>query len=98
MPLLFRYYQSLIYSIMCKRAELKGDIEKQRYYYNLLVKEDSDVALVRVFECFLEATPQKILQITIFLISGEDLRGKVCTFFNFKKLYKKISECFVMTK
>lgn len=40
-------------------------------YYDRLIKEDSDVALVRIFECFLEAAPQKILQISIIL-SGED--------------------------
>lgn len=39
--------------------------------YDLLIKEDSDVALIRLFECFLESTPQKILQISIIL-SGED--------------------------
>lgn len=36
-----------------------------------LIKEDSDVALIRLFECFLESAPQKILQISIIL-SGED--------------------------
>lgn len=40
-------------------------------YFELLIHEDSDVALIRIFECFLEAAPQKILQISIIL-SGED--------------------------
>lgn len=44
---------------------------KQKKWYERLVSEESDVALVRVFECFLEAAPQKILQISIIL-SGEE--------------------------
>lgn len=50
---------------------MRNDRVEQKKWYDRLVREDSDVALVRIFECFLEATPQKILQITIIL-SGED--------------------------
>lgn len=39
-------------------------------YFELLIHEDSDVALIRIFECFLEVAPQKILQITIILGEG----------------------------
>lgn len=74
LPFFFRYWQSLILCIQCKRAELRKDREAQKHYHNLLIKEDSDVALIRIFECFLEATPQKVLQITIYLMSAEELR------------------------
>lgn len=57
--------------VKCKQAELRNNKVKQKKWHERLVSEDSDVALVRVFECFLEAAPQKILQISIIL-SGEE--------------------------
>lgn len=40
-----------------------------------MIHEDSDVALIRIFECFLEAAPQKILQITIILTGEIEISG-----------------------
>lgn len=74
LPFFFRYFQSFVYAAKCKQAELRQDRDEQRKYFNLLTKEDSDVALIRIFECFLEATPQKVLQITIFMTNVEQLR------------------------
>ncbi|XP_053696404.1 XK-related protein 6 [Sabethes cyaneus] len=70
-PFLFRYCQSLAYAIQSRNAKKRNDRENQKKYYEFMIQEDSDVALVRIFECLLEAAPQKILQLTIVL-SGED--------------------------
>lgn len=66
-----RYWKTLVYMVKCKQSEIRNDKVKQKMWHERLVSEDSDVALVRVFECFLEAAPQKILQISIIL-SGEE--------------------------
>ncbi|CAH2207676.1 jg12097, partial [Pararge aegeria aegeria] len=50
-----------------RRAARKQDTDAQRRYYGLMLKEDSDAALLRVFECFLEAAPQQVLQTTLLL-------------------------------
>lgn len=62
--------QSLIYQVKSLRAEKNKDTEKQRHYYKLVVIEESDVALIRIIECFLDACPHKILHMTAILQSG----------------------------
>lgn len=57
-------------------AETRNDKQSQKKWFDRLTNEDSDVALVRIFECFLEAAPQKILQISIILSGEEDITGK----------------------
>ncbi|BET03227.1 XK-related protein [Nesidiocoris tenuis] len=71
-----RYCDSLDYALKSRRAEQRRDRIEQIRYYELMLKEDSDVALLRVFECFLEAAPQQILQISIVLINEGPLFGK----------------------
>lgn len=68
---IIRYVDSLTYALKSRKAEKQRNFEEQRRYYELMLKEDSDVALLRVLECFLEAAPQQILQITILLVSSE---------------------------
>lgn len=71
-PLLYvhRFMQSLIYQVKSLRAERKGNHERQRRYYKLMVMEESDVALIRIIECFLDACPHKIIHMTAILNSG----------------------------
>ncbi|XP_076628451.1 XK-related protein 6 [Colletes latitarsis] len=62
-----RYYQTLKYALKAYKFQKLDDRNAQRRYYLKMCKEDQDVALLRVFECFLEAAPQQILQLTILL-------------------------------
>jgi len=65
--LCLRYCDVLKYALKSRKAARKGNYDDQRKYYSLMAKEDSYVSLLRIFECFLEAVPQQILQICIVL-------------------------------
>lgn len=74
-----RYYRTLIYALKAYRFEKLGDRNGQRRYYLKMLKEDQDVALLRVFECFLEAAPQQVLQLTILLKNYHSSINFECT-------------------
>ncbi|XP_029679092.1 XK-related protein 6 [Formica exsecta] len=61
------YWETLKYALKARKCEKSGDRTSERRYYMKMLKEDQDVALLRVFECFLEAAPQQILQLTLIL-------------------------------
>ncbi|KAJ1519295.1 hypothetical protein ONE63_004594 [Megalurothrips usitatus] len=62
-----RYIDSLKYAYKSRKAEREKRKEDQERFYKLMLKEDADVALLRVFECFLEAAPQQVLQVSYLL-------------------------------
>ncbi|KAJ2938939.1 hypothetical protein O0L34_g17751 [Tuta absoluta] len=71
---ILRFTDALIYALKARRAEKKKDESTQRMYYGLMLKEDSDAALLRIFECFLEAAPQQVLQTSLLFRHYEDMK------------------------
>lgn len=55
-----RYVDALIYGLKSARSK-----SEQREFYRRSAEEDVDASMLRLFECFMEATPQLILQICI---------------------------------
>ncbi|KAM7294769.1 XK-related protein 4 [Ixodes scapularis] len=55
-----RYVDTLIYGLKSNRNK-----SEQREFYRRSAEEDVDASMLRLFECFMEATPQLILQICI---------------------------------
>lgn len=75
-PYLFRYWLSFWYSLKCYLAQEAGEHQKQRYYYKLMIQQDSDVTFLRLFDTFIEVAPQKVLQIGIYLAGKEEMGSK----------------------
>lgn len=75
-----RYYQTLKYAIKAYKFKKQENRNAQKKYYLKMLKEDQDVALLRVFECFLEAAPQQILQLTILLKHYHSSINFECTY------------------
>lgn len=52
----------------CEEPSHKKEAREKRIkYYTLMVYEDADATLLRLFECFMESAPQLILQIYILI-------------------------------
>ena len=75
---ILRYFDSMRNGIMSRiaasRAAKTQDPEKRKKYkeetvryYRLMVFEDADATLLRLFECFMESAPQLVLQIYILI-------------------------------
>lgn len=60
---ILRYLDSLLYGLKFRRSTAnKAD---QKKYYQYMVYEDTDATMLRLFECFMEAAPQLVLQVYI---------------------------------
>ena len=74
------YWETLKYAFKARKCEKSGDRVGERRYYLKMLKEDQDVALLRVFECFLEAAPQQTLQLTLMLTHYHSPINLECTY------------------
>ncbi|XP_066598233.1 XK-related protein 6-like isoform X2 [Prorops nasuta] len=63
----FHYATVLKYALKSRKCGRQGDRTGKKHYYIKMLKEDQDVSLLRIFECFLEAAPQQVLQLSILL-------------------------------
>ncbi|XP_023324676.1 XK-related protein 4 isoform X2 [Eurytemora carolleeae] len=75
---ILRYIDSIRYGLLsrmekCKEERAVNNIEKAKHrkarikYYTLMVYEDADATLLRLFESFMESAPQLVLQIYILI-------------------------------
>ncbi|XP_064626421.1 XK-related protein 4-like [Lineus longissimus] len=59
-----RYGETLYNGLKSRKTNLRN------YYFQLMLYEDADSTLLRLFECFLEAAPQLVLQLYIMASQG----------------------------
>lgn len=60
---ILRYFDSLIYGL--KFMQNKTNKQEQVKYFQYMIYEDTDATMLRLFECFMEAAPQLVLQLYI---------------------------------
>ena len=68
-----RTVTSLKYAFKSRRYENKQNRLEQKKYFIKYLKEEQDIALLKVLECFIESAPQQILQLSIFV---QDYKGE----------------------
>ena len=56
-----RYIDSLAFGVKYMR---KPDVR----YYRLMIHEDTDATMLRLFECFLESAPQLLIQLYLIIL------------------------------
>jgi len=67
-----RYIDALIYGLKSLKLDPKKEVSQKRHWYHQMIYEDVDSALLRLFECFMEAAPQLTLQLYIMQTNGMD--------------------------
>ena len=65
-----RYIDALIYGLKSLKLDPKKEVSQKRHWYHQMIYEDVDSALLRLFECFMEAAPQLTLQLYIMQTNG----------------------------
>ncbi|CAD6236663.1 GSCOCG00008225001-RA-CDS, partial [Cotesia congregata] len=68
-----RYLDCLKYACQSYQCRKDNDNYGQRKYYIKMLKEEQDISLLRVFECFLEAAPHLVLQLTLIIYTYDGI-------------------------
>ncbi|XP_011302176.1 XK-related protein 6 [Fopius arisanus] len=68
---LFHHMDNWNFARNSYRAGKNDDQANQKKYYLKMLKEEEDIALLRVLECFLEAAPHIVLQLVIMMTDYE---------------------------
>ena len=84
------YWTSLTYALKSRKCKKMEDTAGQRQYYLKMVKENQDIALITVFECFMETAPQQIVQLTILLSNFNGSFSYSCNYYSLKKNISKL--------
>ena len=64
---IIRYLDSLMYGLKFRKSVKLRNRSEQKKYFQYMVYEDTDATMLRLFECFMEAAPQLVLQIYIMV-------------------------------
>lgn len=64
-----RYIDSIVYGFKFRQNN-SSDRRAARQYFHYMIYEDTDATMLRLFECFMEAAPQLVLQIYILAKSA----------------------------
>lgn len=58
---------ALVYGIKSRVAASTDNESKRTTFYRQMLDEDTNVALLRLFHCFLHCAPQAVVQLVILL-------------------------------
>lgn len=62
-----RYIDALSYGIRSSIAKKQGNNLKHHEYLRLMLEEEDNASLLRLFPCFLQSSPQAIIQLVYLL-------------------------------
>jgi len=77
------YWKTSKYALKAFKYKKSGDLTNERRYHSKMLKKYRDASLLRVFESYLDAAPQQILQLTLILNSYDNKINFECTYLLF---------------
>lgn len=96
---LCRHSEFIYHGIKSKSGsdETEKERKKKWHHYKQMLYEDTDAGLVRMFECFLEAAPQLVLQLFILfreiMETGLSGNNDLVEHGHMSKLFLSVHQC-----